>query len=37
MRFTGETRVDAQGRRQWLVICSECGKADCIYSDWISD
>jgi hypothetical protein len=37
LQFTGETRVDARGRRQWLVVCGQCGDPSCYYSRWVPD
>lgn len=37
LQFSGKTRVDAQGRRQYLVVCGLCGDPDCDYSRWVTD
>ena len=36
-RVRGDTRVGADGRRQWLLVCSECGWANCYLSRWVSE
>lgn len=37
MQFTGETRIDAYGRRQHLVVCGMCRRLRCDYSRWVTD